>query len=188
MKLRIGIKKEAIISEYRNIFNNTDISYTTKGAPIDFHEFMMGFLKFQADLVVKRINEVVRRQLYNWSPLSKSWIEFKKKHKLDPRTWYASGMVLKSIHYWHTPVADDYFVGVHPTKRHPGYGKGKGRGARIYDIIRWLEAGTPKMSARPLFTKVFQEFATQKMQTKLYQDYIRSSKSIIIDKRINSQL
>jgi len=170
-KLRIQVDKSLFVE------------YKTKMAPEDFQVFIRGFLEWQADLVTKRINEVVKRQLYTWSPLSPSWVQFKKRMGLSPRIWYASGQVLESIHYWYVPLGDQFFIGVHPTKRHRAYKKGGGidqskKGARIIDIISWMETGTRKMPARPLFSKVLGEFSSKSRQTALYAQYIKNMKGL----------
>jgi hypothetical protein len=90
---------------------------------------------------------------------------------------------LESIHYWYVPLGDQFFVGVHPTKRHRAYKKGGGvdqskKGARIIDIISWMEKGTRKMPARPLFSKVLGEFSSKSRQTALYAQYIKNMKGL----------
>lgn len=159
------------------------VEYKTKMAPEDFQNFIRGFLKWQAGLVTERINEVVKRQLYTWSPLSPSWVQFKKRMGLSPKIWYASGQVLDSIHYWYVPLGDQFFIGVHPTKRHRAYKRGGGidqskKGAKIISIISWMEKGTTKMPPRPLFSKVLSEFSSKKKQQDLYAEYIKRLKGV----------
>jgi hypothetical protein len=176
LRFQIDVKKEYMID------------YPTKDSPEDFQDFMKGFLEWQCDLVVKRIDEVIKRRLYNWHPLSPSYLDWKKKTHLDPRTWIATGQTLNSIHYWYSGLADAFFVGVHPTKRYR-YPDKNGqlttkKGAKILDILRWLEFGTTKMKARPLFSKVFKEFMSKSVQSKLYAEYIKSLKGNTIKKAV----
>ena len=170
MRLRILIDKEVAIE------------YKTSVAPEDFKDFMFEFLEWQSGLIVERINTVVKRQLYSWSPLSDSYKKWKEKMGLSPDIWIASGYVLKAIHYYYNPMSDSFFIGVHPTLRHREYLKGgklgTKTGARVLDIIRWLEFGTRKMPPRPLFTKVFSEFRPKKRQLELYQQFIRERKGL----------
>jgi hypothetical protein len=172
LRLQVDVKREFVID------------YPTKNAPDDFKKFMDSFLKWQCGLIIERTKEVVRKKLYNWHPLSPSYVKFKEKMGLDPRTWLASGQVEKAIHYWYSPLADSYFIGVHPTLRHRNYIKGgydqKKKGTRIIDIIRYLEFGTTKMKPRPLFTKVLAEFKSKKRQTELYAQFIQLSKTGVL--------
>lgn len=179
MKLRIAINKNKVLSQYRGDIEN-NISYTTKGSPEDFHKFMMDFLAYQADLIVKRIKYVIKNQIYSWHPLSPSWKRFKELNGLSPKIWLASGQVEESITYFYNAMADSYFVGVHPSKRHKGYGKTHKSGVRIIDVIRWMECGTPKMKARPLFGKVMMEFSSPRRQKQLYDDFIKQKKGILL--------
>lgn len=171
MRLRLQIKKEQFIS------------YQTQGTPQDFKDFMEEFLKWQADKVVNRIDEVIRMRLYNWHPLSESYKAWKEKMGLDPRIWIQTGQTKDSIHTWYNNMSDSYFIGVHPTKRHRAAKKGGGfdpkdKGARLLDIVRWLEFGTSRMKPRPLFTKVFREFEGVGRQQKLYSEFINYKKGL----------
>lgn len=169
MRLRIQVDKTVFID------------YPTKSAPEDFQNFISGFLEWQCTKIIERTKEVVRKRLYSWHPLSPSYVAFKDRMGLDPRIWLASGQIEQSIKYWYVPLADAWFIGVHPTLRHRGYKKGGGldwekKGARLIDIIKWLEFGTTKMKARPLYTKVLEEFKSKKKQTALYAEYIKEQK------------
>ena len=152
------------------------LEYPTEGAPKDFKDFIEGFLQWQSDLVIERIQEVVRQKLYNWEPLSPGWQNFKEKMGLDPRHWLASGQLLESVQVFY--FMNGWYIGVHPRKKHRGY-KGNRKGARLIDILRWLEAGTTKMPPRPLFTKVFSEFRPKKVQQELYSKYLTLRKGVI---------
>lgn len=159
------------------------VQYQTNNTPEDFQNFIRGFLEWQVSKVKDRVKEVVDRQLYSWSPLSTAYTQFKKRMGLSPKIWYASGQLLEAVHYWYVPLGDQWFIGVHPTLRHRAYKKGGGldwskKGARLVDIIKWLEFGTTKMPARPLFTKVLGEFKSKKRQTELYAEYIRLQKGL----------
>jgi hypothetical protein len=169
MRLRVQVQKEFFVD------------YPTKLAPEDFQEFMAGFLEWQCDKVRERIREVVKTQAYKWEPLSPNYVQFKERMGLSPKIWFASGQVMDSIIYWYDALGDQWLIGVHPTLRHRGYKKGGGldwskKGARIIDIIRWMEMGTTKMPARPLFTKVLAEFKKKSKQTALYAEYIKDQK------------
>lgn len=158
------------------------VDYPTKGTPEDFQVFMRGYLEWVTKKVIDRVEDVMDRQLYNWAPLSKSYKSWKEKMGLDPRIWLASHQTKKAITYWYVPLADAWFIGVHPRTLHRKYKKGgidqgKKTKARLIDIIRWIEQGTTKMPPRPLFTPVLQEFRPKTVQMKLYQQYIKELKS-----------
>lgn len=170
MKLTVQVDKDVFIE------------YKTKGTPEDFQNFMKGYLEWLTQKVIDRIDEVLRRQLYNWEPLSKSYKDWKKKMGLDPRIWLASHQTTKAITYWWVPLAQSWYIGVNPRMLHRKYKKGgidqgKKTKARLYDIIKWVELGTTKMPPRPLFTKVLKEFKPKKTQIKLYQQYIAELKA-----------
>lgn len=172
MRLRVQVNKELFVD------------YPTTGTPQDFKNFMKGFLEYQADLMRDRIDEVIRLQLYNWKPLSPSYQKWKKSMGQDPRVWVQTGQTRKAIHVWFSPMAQAWFIGVHPTLRHRQAVRGGGynmkkKGARLIDIIRWMEFGTPTMPARPLFTKVMDEFRKPSRQKALYADYLALQKGII---------
>jgi len=170
MKLTVQVDKKVFIE------------YGTKGTPEDFEEFMKGYLEWLTQKVVDRLEEVMRRQLYNWHPLSKSYLEWKKKMKLDPRIWLASHQTREAITYWWVPLASAWMIGFHPRTLHRKYKRGgidlgKKTKARLLDIVRWLEHGTTKMPPRPLFGPVLNEFKSKSVQLKLYQQYIKEIKA-----------
>ena len=68
----------------------TFVNYDTAGFPEDMQEFLKGFLEWMTQKVIDRIEEVIKRQAYNWDPLSESWKSFKEKMGLDPKIWVAS--------------------------------------------------------------------------------------------------
>lgn len=158
------------------------IEYGTRGTPEDFQNFMKGYLEWLTQKVIDRIDEVMRRQLYNWAPLSKSYVEWKKKMKLDPRIWLASHQTKNAITYWWVPLADSWYIGVHPRTLHRKYKRGgidsgKKTKARLLDIVRWMELGTTKMKPRPLFVPVLKEFKSKSVQLRFYQLYITKMKA-----------
>lgn len=161
------------------------LEYKTKGTPEEFQAFMDAFLRYFADIVIKRINDIVRRKLYNWDPLSDAWANFKKRMHLDPRTWYASGQILESIGYKYYPMGDVYVIGVHPTKKHNAYmkggiNKGKKMKVSILNLIRYMEFGTAAMPSRPLFVPALKEFKSKGVQEKIYQKFILEYKGSVI--------
>ncbi len=121
------------------------------------------YAAFLAEHIVSRLRTVVRRQLYNWSPLSKTWKAYKKEMGLSTKIWIASGQLIQSVKFWYSARDKAWIVGVHPRLLHKKYKKGgiystvKTKVKIIY-IIRKLEYGNLRTPPRPLFTKVFDEF------------------------------
>lgn len=153
------------------------IEINTFRTPKLYQEFIEGFLKFLAQKMVDRVHEVIRNQSYNWHPLSRTWVAFKKSWGLDPRIWRASGWIEDSIHYWYSRKNNCWMVGVNPRKQHRRYKRGgiaisKRSGVLIIDIIRKLEFGTQKTPARPLFTRVIAE--VKKDVNSYYKEYLIS--------------
>ena len=102
------------------------IEHQTKGMPKPMQDFMKGYLDWLAKQTVSVLQDVIRRQVYTWKPLSKNYLEFKKNFGLDTRIWYASGQMLESIKYWYVKGDNSYYIGVHPRKKYRKYKKGGG--------------------------------------------------------------
>jgi hypothetical protein len=123
-----------------------------------------------AKAIAKGVKDVIRNQKYNWAPLSESWADRKDYLELDPRTLIASGAYLKAIGWWKS--AGGVHVGVRPNKLHPGHPIEPGgepepkfwRGEQltIRQIARWLEFGTRKMPARPVWRPFLANFLKQR--------------------------
>ena len=153
------------------------IEHQTKGMPKPMQDFMKGYLDWLAKQTVSVLQDVIRRQVYTWKPLSKNYLEFKKNFGLDTRIWYASGQMLESIKYWYVKGDNSYYIGVHPRKKYRKYKKGGGyyktitRDVYMIDVIRFMEYGTRKMPARPLFEPTFDKM--EKEQQSYYQTYLK---------------
>ena len=137
------------------------------------------FLRYLVERIVERLNKVIRNQLYanRYEGLSKSWASFKKRMGLDPGYWIASGQLKDSIQWWYSSKYKRFLVGVHPRLKHRKYMEGgvykTVKTVKMVDIIRWLEKGTRRgIPARPLFSKVFEEF--QKDLDKHYINYLKA--------------
>ncbi len=152
-----------------------------KNPPPEIVDFLEGFMEFLAKRTVRELRKAVNQKKYvkHWDVLSDSWKAQKKRLKLDPRIWKASGQTLESVNWWHSKKDDCWYVGVHPRKRHNAYKVGgiyktKKQKALVIDIIRWLEKGTRKMPPRPLFSLVLRD--VKRMIPEIYQEYITSVK------------
>lgn len=84
-----------------------------------------------------------RFRLRKWSPLSLSYMRYKKQHHLSLKIWEATGTLKNTIHVFKKGTL--IVVGF---KQSDTYHK---TGIKINTIARYLEYGTVKMPARPLF-------------------------------------
>lgn len=168
MKIALQVDKDLVIA----------YSDTTE-LPDQIYEFMLGFLEFMTQEIIQRIHKVVKDQIYRWDPLTDPYKKWKKKWNQDPRIWLASEQTLNSVTYWWSPLQDAWVIGVHPRTLHRAYKRtggvdySKKTRTRIMDIIKWMELGTQKMPARPLFTPVFLEYESQAMQQRVYKRYLK---------------
>lgn len=151
-----------------------------KGSPPEYVEFMREFVDFLCSRIVDEIEFAMKTQKFahRWDDLSDSWQRRKERLELDDRTWIASGQLLNAVTWWERKSEGVFYVGVHPRLKHRAYKKGghyvsKKRNVRVVDIVRWMEFGTTKMPPRPLFTPVFQMYRPKKMQTKVYQEFVK---------------
>lgn len=162
------------------------VAYPTDGTPQDFQDFMKGFLDYFTEIIVDRIKEVIRTQEFKskWHKLSPKYLEFKKRWGLEMGIWISGGHVVDSIAYWWSPLVDGYIIGVPPALKHRvpkrggGYDKSKKQKVRVMQILKWMENGTRKMPARPLFTPVMKYYQKKSVQQKIYQDYLKKVKGV----------
>lgn len=93
--------------------------------------------------ISKKAKEIIRKQEYDWEPLSEAYLEYKERKGLDERTLIATkDYVNNGIGWWEK---DGYiFVG-------PKEGIHKPSGVPYKLLAKWFEYGTWKMHARPLW-------------------------------------
>lgn len=106
------------------------------------------FAKYVAEEYKKRLQDAVRRQKYSglWKPLSREYLEYKKKNHLSTRIWEASGTLINSIAV--SVFQNRIIVGVSRTAKEPGSGK------PCYLVAKEMEYGTETKPPRPLFGPV----------------------------------
>lgn len=110
------------------------------------------FAKYMADVMAMELQKAIDKQSYiynnykNWEPLSIGYYEYKKKKNLSLNMWEATSLLKDSITYWRSNNV--WVVGVNRRKYYPD------TLVKVHTVIRWMEYGTNKMPARPLFRPV----------------------------------
>ena len=105
-----------------------------------FEKLFSGFTKDMATVGAWRVREQIYTQSGNWKKLSSAYVDYKKKHKLDPRILIATGDYVKSIQ---ARYQNKQWM-IAPDAAHMKIGL-------------WLEYGTKKMPRRPHFRPVVEE-------------------------------
>lgn len=129
-KMRIPVKNPFKV--IHGVFNDTVLPVTKKAAWDIAEEY------------VEELKETVYKQLWNWKPLNEDYLKSKISGGLDPRIFIARGDFVKAIGVY--PTADGQpRIGFPEDDYHP---RAK-IGLRL--LARFLEFGTSKMPARPLW-------------------------------------
>lgn len=106
------------------------------------------FAKYIANIYVEELVKAIDSQRYKgrWEPLSPEYLEWKKQNNMSTNIWEATSLVRDSIGTWRNN--DVYVVGIKRNVKYPG------SNIPAFRVIRWMEFGTSKMPARPLFLPV----------------------------------
>lgn len=114
----------------------------------DLKNHMDNFAEYMAELYSDKVIEAINTQKYvdRWEPLSIPYLEYKKRKNLSVKIWERTSLLKNSITYWEE--GSKWVVGVSKMLRYPG------TDIKVYRIVRYLEYGTEKMPARPLFRPV----------------------------------
>lgn len=106
------------------------------------------FAHLIADIYRDELVNAINSQRYKgqWEPLDKDYLEWKRRQGLDTRIWIATGMLRDSISVYRSNGA--WVVGINQRMRYPG------SKVHMYKVLRWMEYGTSRMPARPLFRPV----------------------------------
>jgi len=106
-------------------------------------EFASWLADTMAEMLVDYIN--LQHYLGRWTPLSPAYKEWKESVGLSTDIWIATGTLRDSIRS--KKISGGYSVGPDP---HAEYENG----VSVLDVARWMEFGTSRMPARPLFGPV----------------------------------
>lgn len=114
----------------------------------DYSSLLTAFSRFIADLYVEELVDAINSQRYKsqWEPLTESYLEYKKANGLSTNIWEATSLLKESITFYKS--GNSYVVGVNRSLKYPG------SNVPVYKVIRWMEYGTSRMPARPLFGPV----------------------------------
>jgi len=106
------------------------------------------FSEFMAVEMASLLQEAIDRQRYAyiWEPLSIEYYEYKKRNYLSLNIWEATGVLKDNIAAFRR--GNTYMVGIHPERMYPG------TLVPVHRVARWMEYGTKKMPARPLFRPI----------------------------------
>lgn len=117
-------------------------------AGTDYRTLLTAFSRYIADLYVKELVEAINSQRYKkvWEPLTPEYLEYKRKNGLSTNIWEATSLLKESITTYRSN--NSYVVGVDRRLKYPG------TNVYVYKVVRWLEYGTSRMPARPLFGPV----------------------------------
>lgn len=106
-------------------------------------DFARYIAKVYAKTLIKLIN--TQRWKYKWKKLSKPYLEWKKKNGMSLNIWEATGLLKRSISVRWAPAKGAFVVGPSPRVK---YTRGN---VDVLSVARYMEYGTSKMPARPLF-------------------------------------
>lgn len=113
------------------------------------HQKLLGqFAHYMAKVMAEEVRKAIITQKYagTWAPLSVEYLDFKKKHGLSLKIWEATEFLRKNITAYRSN--DKYVVGVNKRIKYPG------TKVPAWKVMFWMEFGTSKMPARPLFRPV----------------------------------
>lgn len=105
------------------------------------------FAWFIAQTYQQEVIRAIRTQRYKdkWVPLSPGYLEWKKKNNMSLHIWEATGFLKNSIEVNYDDRYHRFIVGPSPRTRYPG------SSMTVLKVSRYMEYGTSKMPARPLF-------------------------------------
>ena len=106
-----------------------------------FHGFLARRFVIDTVFAVKRRFYVLR-----WAPLSLSYLRYKQTHGLSTNIWEATSTLVSSLNYWKR--GGIWYVGFNKRRFYPD------TRMPIIRVARYVEYGTVKMPARPLFRSV----------------------------------
>lgn len=114
----------------------------------DTEKLLTAFSKYVAELYVRELVDAINSQRYKgrWEPLTSDYLEYKRKNGLSTNIWEATSLLKESITVYRSDRS--YVVGIDRSLKYPG------TNVRVYKVIRWMEFGTSRMPARPLFSPV----------------------------------
>lgn len=116
--------------------------------PVALQDLEAAFARWLLELLRYQVRQAIKRQIFPrvYEPLSDSWVEQKRHQGLKPGFWIATGQLESTIKVWLSPETGRWTIGWPEGVRHKANPK-----VDCADIAKWMERGTVKMPARPLF-------------------------------------
>lgn len=114
-------------------------------------------------LALETLQGHIKSQDLPWDALSEITVQLKK----DEKIFIETGELMNNLGIFKgkdTKTDCSYFIGASPTKVH------KGSGLKYNELLMYLEYGTIRQPARPLFNPTFQEI--EKKVKKSWKDYL----------------
>ena len=107
------------------------------------------FEDYIANEFIEYIKQSIDIQRYKrgWSPLNKSYVQYKRDNNLSIKTWEATSQLKNSLKVFNRPNMIE--IGYSKSVRH------KMSGDKLYEIAKKLEYGSIKVPPRPLFRLSF---------------------------------
>lgn len=114
----------------------------------DTRKLLTAFSYYVAEIYVQELVDAVNSQRYKgkWEPLTEDYLEYKRRNHLSTNIWEATSLLKESITVYRSN--NSYVVGVDRNLKYPH------SNVKVYKVIRWMEFGTSRMPARPLFAPV----------------------------------
>lgn len=149
------------VDDYKNWAPGSRLA--TRGGE-DYRSLLTAFSKKIADLYVEELVRAINTQRYKsrWEPLTPEYLEYKRSHGLSTNIWEATSLLKDSITVYRS--GNSFVVGVNRTLRYPG------SKVLVYKVVRWMEYGTSRMPARPLFMPVKRRL--EKNMRKYWEEFL----------------
>lgn len=118
---------------------------------VKLHPAFEAQMQEDGEFVLNTMKDHIINQDLNWTPLSESTVELKGG---DTTIYVETGYLLDALSVRRVKssvTGSTFFIGASPWKRH------KPSGAKLSDIMIWLEYGTDKIPPRPLIQPTIEE-------------------------------
>ena len=124
-------------------------SYSPGSRKISSVDLQQKFVQFMADMYRQQLIKIINKQMYKhkWAPLTAEYVEYKRKQGLSLRIWEATSLMKNHIVVLRRK--DKWYIGPNPKVHYKS-------GVTLLEVARWMEFGTQKMPARPLFRPTLQ--------------------------------
>lgn len=110
------------------------------------------------------LKQAIKLQKYkiHWKPLSVKYLEYKRRKGLSLNIWEATSLLVDSISV--RKYGNYYIIGFPVKAKYPG------TNLKVLQVAKWMEYGTSRMPARPLFNRVYEYF--RKSVSQYYKKFL----------------